>query len=88
MKMFQYKFLKKWRSIGICNYLYIKHTKMKKVKKMMTGGVKNPNASVMVQKTPGGRVGGGNASAQVQRVAKGRSGGGNKSAEVSPKRKG
>ena len=49
----------------------------------MTGGVKNPNAPVMVQKTAGGRVGGGNASAQVQRVAKGRSGGGNKSAERS-----
>ena len=87
MRIFQYKFLKKWKNIGINNYLYIKYTTMKKVKKMMTGGVKNPNAPVMVQKSAGGRVGGGNASAQVQKVAKGRTGGGNKSAEVSPKRK-
>lgn len=87
MKMFQQKFLKKWKSIGINNYLYIKYTTMKKMKKMMTGGVKNPNAAVTVQKVAGGRVGGGNASAQVQKVAKGRTGGGNKSAEVSPKRK-
>ncbi len=87
MRIFQYKFPKKWRNIGINNYLYIKYTTMKKMTKMMTGGVKNPNAAVMVQKVAKGRVGGGNASAQVQKVAKGRTGGGNKSAEVSPKRK-
>lgn len=35
----------------------------------MTGGMKNPNASVSVQKVAGGRTGGGNAKATVDKVA-------------------
>jgi hypothetical protein len=75
------------KSIGINNYIYINNLTLKEMKKMMTGGVKNPNASVMVQKVAKGRTGGGNAKASVQTKAGGRTGGTNAKAVVSPKRK-